>query len=207
MEQQQKRFNKLNYESFFLLKVEKNDLGFLLNVSGSTRNVYSIQINQNSRRLECNCPDAKSWALYHNCLCKHVCFILLRMFKEIYNKESKIFKDRVLTLEEYNYISNKLIEMNINEQEDIVDLELIEKFKNLKTDNNPFKSETSLEDKMCPICFLDIDGASVKCPECRNVLHIECMEKWLEMGNKTCVYCRSNVWEDYNLEGDYLCLN
>ena len=32
MEQQQKRFNKLNYESFFLLKVEKNDLGFLLNI-------------------------------------------------------------------------------------------------------------------------------------------------------------------------------
>ena len=75
------------------------------------------------------------------------------MFKELYNTESQIFKDRIISLEDYNYISNKLQKMNINEQKDIVDLELLEKFKNLKTDSNPFKSDTSLEDKMCPICF------------------------------------------------------
>ena len=61
---------------------------------------------------------------------------------------------------------------------------------------------------MCPICFLDIeDEELVKCPECKNVIHLECMEKWLEMGNKTCVYCRSNVWKNYNLNDEYQCLN
>ena len=62
MYQQQKRFNKLNYESFFLLGVEKKDFGFHLNIAGSTRNVYTIRINQNSKTIDCDCPDAKSWA-------------------------------------------------------------------------------------------------------------------------------------------------
>ena len=207
MEQQNKRFYKLDYESFFLLKVEKNDLGFLLNVSGSTKNIYTIQINKNSRKLECDCPDAKGWALHFNCLCKHVCFILLRMFKEIYNKNSQIFRDRVICLEDYEYIEKRLNNLDINKENDFVDLELIEKFNKLKTGNSSFKSENFEKDKMCPICFLDIEGENVKCPECRNILHLECMETWLEMGNKTCVYCRSSVWENYNLEGDYLSLN
>ena len=74
MEQQNKRFYKLDYESF-LLKVEKNDLGFL-NVLGSTKNIYTVQINKNSRKLECDCP-MQRLALHFNCLCKHICFILL----------------------------------------------------------------------------------------------------------------------------------
>ena len=41
-------------------------------------------------------------------------------------------------------------------------------------------------------------------------LHKECMEKWLSVGNITCVYCRSEVWKDYgankSLDGNYICL-
>lgn len=212
MEQQQKRFNKLNYESFFLLKVEKNDLGFQLKVSGSTRNVYTIQINNNSRKIECDCPDSKSWARHYNCFCKHVCFVLLRMFKSIFNKQSSIFIDKTINMNDYNLIESKLINLNISEEHDIVDTDLLNKFHNLstKSNSNNFLVENIEKEEMCPICFLDINGNEekiVKCPECRNILHLECMEKWLEMGNKTCVYCRSNVWQNYNLKDEYLSLN
>lgn len=207
MEQQIKRFNKLNYESFFLLKVETNDLGFELKISGSTRNIYTIQINKNSRNLKCDCPDSKSWALHHNCFCKHICFVLLRMFKEIYNQNSRIFQEKIISLEDYDFLERKLINMDITKEEEIINTDLLERFKNLKTSKNEFINDIVKEDEMCPICFLDIVTENVKCPECSNIIHKECMEKWLEMGNKTCVYCRSPVWQNYTLENDYLSLN
>ena len=206
MYQQQKRFNKLDYESFFLLNVEKTDFGFQLNISGSTRNVYTIRINQNSRTIDCDCPDSRSWASHHNCYCKHVCFVLLRMFKNIYNRKSEIFIDKTIKINEYKLIENKLKNLDINQEKDIVDTELLDKFRNLSTNN--FKVESVDQKEMCPICYLDMgDEEIVKCPECKNVIHLECMEKWLEMGNKTCVYCRSDVWENYNLDDEYQCLN
>ena len=49
----------------------------------------------------------------------------------------------------------------------------------------------------------------IKCPECKNISHLECMEKWLSVGNLTCVYCRSDVWKDYGINTSidgYICL-
>ena len=88
-------------------------------------------------------------------------------------------------------------------------------------EKNNFKSEKSEEfkvkkkDEMCPICFVDFSDEEneelIGCPDCKNTLHKECMEKWLSIGNTTCVYCRSDVWKDYNnnksADGGYFCLN
>jgi hypothetical protein len=37
----------------------------------------------------------------------------------------------------------------------------------------------------------------LSCPDCKNYVHPKCMEKWLEY-NKTCVYCRSDIWTKLN---------
>ena len=40
--QQLKRISKLDYELFYLLKVEKEDNIFTLSISGSTKNIYKV---------------------------------------------------------------------------------------------------------------------------------------------------------------------
>ena len=55
----------------------------------------------------------------------------------------------------------------------------------------------NLDNDKRPICFLALgEEEIVKCPCCNNIIHKECMEKWLRMGKSNCVYCRSDVWND-----------
>ena len=197
--QQEKRFLKLDYESFYLLKVEKTYDKYILKISGSTNNVYSVSINKESMTIDCDCPDSKSWARTYNCYCKHICFVLLRIFKDFYSKQSTIFLDKKIKEEDYVKIEDKLKYLDLNNfNDDVVNKELIEKFKKLDG-KNEFQVE-DFEVDLCPICFLDIESDVIKCPECKKLLHIECMEKWLNMGNTTCVYCRSEVWKNYKTE-------
>ena len=84
--------------------------------------------------------------LHHNCYCKHICFVLLRMFREIYTKESNIFISKIITGDEYNIIQNKLENLDINQEKDIVNEELLVKFRNLSSNN--FKLEGN-EKKKC----------------------------------------------------------
>ena len=55
------------------------------------------------------------------------------------------------------------------------------------------------EEDPCPVCYNDIENTSetVVCPCCQNKMHTTCMERWFQMGNQTCVLCRSDVWKEY----------
>ena len=68
---QLKRLNKLDTESFFLLKVEKDEVNYILSISGSTKNIYTVNVFGNSRTIYCDCPDSRSWAKELDCYCKH----------------------------------------------------------------------------------------------------------------------------------------
>jgi hypothetical protein len=95
--------------------------------------------------------------------------------------------------------------------------ELIEKYNKLKKDEptmaqiehtykNIFKYQGDLSERdehcICGICFneLHLDKLMVICPTCSNILHINCMKKWMNMGKETCVYCRSPIWQNYKKE-------
>ena len=54
----------------------------------------------------------------------------------------------------------------------------------------------------CPICFCEFDLSTIMavCPQCNNILHLDCAKKWIGMGKSTCIYCRSNVWREYKKE-------
>ena len=221
--QQLKRISKLDYELFYLLKVEKEDNTFTLSISGSTKNIYKVTIFGNSRTIKCDCPDSKSWAKDYNCYCKHICFVLFRIFKTLFVNKLQICEEKFLTIEQLTFIQNKLNTMvdggiDNYQNTDIVDEELLEKFRNLEKNN--FKSDNirnyeveNNDENLCAICFMDFeeDEELIKCPECKKVLHKECMEKWLGVGNVTCVYCRSDVWKDYyknkSADGNYICLD
>jgi hypothetical protein len=60
------------------------------------------------------------------------------------------------------------------------------------------------EDYECAICYdiMDIKDDVEKfvgCPTCKHSFHKLCIKKWLENAvHKNCVYCRSNIWSEYN---------
>jgi hypothetical protein len=66
---------------------------------------------------------------------------------------------------------------------------------------------------VCPICYeilIDEDACLttkkhlLSCPDCKNYVHQQCIEKWIEY-NTTCVYCRSSVWFQFkNKSSDYM---
>ena len=106
----------------------------------------------------------------------------------------------------------KLNDRISNENQSIVNKTLVDKYKKLQNQDpkapykNKFKYTGDLSEKgdheVCVICFneLKLDQLMVMCPECRNIIHIDCMKKWLNMGKTTCVYCRSSIWNQYNKE-------
>ena len=65
---QRKRFDKLKYEDFYLLRVEKNNNEYTLTLTGSTKNIYKVRIF--NKKIECDCPDFHSWCKCYNCYCK-----------------------------------------------------------------------------------------------------------------------------------------
>ena len=53
------------------------------------------------------------------------------------------------------------------------------------------------DDFSCPICMCnDIlsEILYVKCPECKVIIHYNCITEWLKQNN-TCICCRSDVWK------------
>ena len=80
---QHERFQKIFYESFFLLNIVNKTHDVIFKVSGSTSNVYSVRINKTfeCNNIFCDCPDSKKWANIHGVICKHCVFIIFKVLK------------------------------------------------------------------------------------------------------------------------------
>jgi len=217
------RFQKVSSENFYLLNLEKNaNDNLVLDVSGSTANLYQTTIYPKSRTVFCSCPDARSGAKARGCVCKHVCFILSRVFKiPLPDLISDFFRNHlVLTdkLMEVILTRYAVLESASLKHQEFVNEAFLEKFQELKLNasastaaatksNTPshiskyaVKKELDAEEELeCMICY-DImqKDNSIECPLCHNLVHKGCMEKWLKSGKKNCIYCRSDVWKDYN---------
>ena len=201
------RYNKIHHEPLYLLDKQQIDNKLVFSVSGSTANIYKITIYENSRKLFCTCPDAKSWAKKHKCLCKHICFLLFKVFKNTINKETTdLFNNLNLSLGELDLIKDKFRGLNFNQDNEYVNQEYLDKFNKLSNDGIPIK-ELFTVDKIidtkeddCPICYdlLKDVKICVQCPICQNIFHDKCMNKWTQSGNETCPYCRSGIWKKFN---------
>ena len=127
-----------------------------------------------------------------------------------------------------NMISNSMNNMDNMNNMNIVDNVLLSKYKNIKQQQeledikskkcekgdikivkhtNKFIYNGNLEDKVdndesCVICFNDFSLTDniAACPSCKNILHMTCMKKWLNMGKHTCIFCRNTVWKDLKKE-------
>lgn len=198
--QQQKRIQRLNKERHYLLDISKSDTLVTYAVSGSTGNVYMVTIHLNPMDTEigitCNCPDTNNQALQYNCLCKHCCFVLLKVLK--------LNEDSFYTALKEKHISVDTMTETIcceTSQVEYYDPEYRERYLQMKGSITEFTMiHKDLTKEECPVCFDSfINDSAVSCPCCRNSIHNECMERWLQ-NHDTCVLCRSDVWKNYKTE-------
>lgn len=195
--EQMKRIDKLVIDEFYLIKFS-NDKPFNFVVSGSTKKLYNVRLLENNGII-CDCMDMMSHCKRHKCVCKHICFLLLRVLKIF---DSSYFFTLKLSSENIKNIEYKL--KSFIPDEDIINNLLVENF-NKMTIQFKLKKEIEQDDE-CSICYngikdiKDYKNNSVECPTCHNVFHNKCIEKWLQVSvNKNCVYCRSTEWKDYKL--------
>jgi hypothetical protein len=201
-EQQQKRVDKLNYEEFYLIgftdKTNTDDNSEIL-MTGSTKNVYKINLKKNGA-LNCDCPDSKSHAKKHNVVCKHICFIYLKICK---STDMNFFVNKKLTsLDIGKLILRTSVITKTNTAQKYMDNYL--KNTNVNLDKLDFNKASrvieDLDELECPICFDNMAENLNFCPDCSNPIHKKCVEKWL-ISNNTCVYCRSEIWKNYGDNG------
>jgi len=223
-----KRLHKAKHEHLYLLDYsmskDKNLNSILeFKICGSTKNIYTVTLKD--RQLKCDCPDNFAGCRYFNVICKHSCFVLCKVlkgsesiFEPLKNRNNMIINDHYMKniLNEFSKLNDRIQ----NQNQTISKKGLIDKYKKIQEleensnskskTNEPYKSifkytgdlSEKHESDVCGICFneLKLDTLMAMCPDCHNIVHINCMKKWMNMGKDTCVYCRSSIWKNYKKE-------
>jgi Ring finger domain len=191
-EQQQKRIDKLKEDEFYLIGFDGKEE---ILMTGSKKDVYTVNLKKNGS-MTCNCPDSKNHAKKHGVVCKHVCFIYLKICK---GTDMEFFDHKKLNdsnLEKLKARTKALTNSDIAKT-------MYKSYLNQTTKVDGFDKATKVEaadEEFCPICFDDLSENVKYCPECSKPVHEKCIEKWLQQHN-TCIYCRSDVWKQYHNDG------
>jgi len=188
---QQKRYDKIYNEEFYVLEHNDKDNFYQFIISGSTRSVYTVKIYKNNLPF-CNCPDFCGHAKRAGVVCKHVCFILIKVLK--YTNPNYFIDYKI----DFNEIKNLYINLVLDQN--LFNLSLTDKYFDQITNKPDFTKYREFNtDAECPICystFKSQSGSLLGCPTCLNVVHKKCMEKWLTI-KESCSYCRSEIWKQY----------
>jgi hypothetical protein len=208
---QAKRYAKVFSEPFYLIDhthdATRPHIVHTFKICGSTRSVYTVHLYQNGK-LFCDCPDMRSNCAKSQCVCKHVCFVLVRVLK---HTGAAFYETRALEPEQVVALSEKCARLNEVVDAAVTNDELANKFKNWQPFDFKCKKPVFDEDDECPICYLAFkpcdDAVTTSnqnkdvilgCPTCKNSVHEGCMIRWLQQTAKpSCVYCRSTAWERY----------
>jgi hypothetical protein len=229
---QEQRYLRIFQDRFYWLAAAIDERSYTLNISGSTANVYTVQINRRRNQIRCDCPDGKGWARRNHCVCKHCCFVLCKVLR-IYPPtiglcDLEFWKTLRFTADDMTRIDQAMQRL-LQDGSKYQSEELIHRFHQLQQQHESvsFEPEPSKlasidrEQDECLICFdLLFDDKKTDqiagCPVCKNLVHRACMDKWLKSSSSsTCVYCRSDVWSRWTNNkkqqqrssfNDYICL-
>jgi len=188
--QQSLRIDKIYDQSIYLLKKSQEDNKFVFEVCGTTKNIYKVQIYKYSKMIYCNCPDAKSYAKQNGVVCKHSCFILLKVLKLINSDD--FFKMLLFDDKQLDFIKNEFNKLELIENE-YIKMDYVNKFNELPEDKIIIKTDM---ESFCLICYDELDDIENKkfnnqCKYCFKIFHNKCINKWLNLGNNNCPHCRN----------------
>lgn len=189
------RIDRIYTQPFYLINKYKENEDFIFQVSGSTANLYTVKINTSSENLiTCDCPDASSWALKCNVKCKHCCFVIIKVlgldsqYLDPIKSNSQYYLKQIINACQNRVINKELFNEDYKQRYNELQKSNVDKFTVTKVLD---------EESDCPICFDKLlSEISSQCPTCNNIVHTQCIKKWLSVSNKNCVYCRGD-WSDF----------
>ena len=169
------------------------------NTKKQAREEYEIKLYENDPKsvFFCSCADHKSNSTKKNIMCKHISFLICKVAKIL---KPSVFQNKKLSDEDMAVMIAKLSgNDSIWKDTDITKLKITLEF---------FKQFDKKIDDCCPLCYNDLTDEDkpqlLACPTCKNYIHIECADIWLERNN-TCTFCKSKVWEQYkNISNDII---
>ena len=206
---QRARAEKVYTEPFFLTSRPSDPSAACLkfDVSGSKADVYVVSlvrsppVGRDEGAFTCTCMDARLGCRRLGCVCKHVCFVVLRVLRrpdffgvgslagvaEIFARfESLATEDTLRPLPRPHDPSAPSGSGSGG--------------------NAAFETVARPPDPGddCPVCYDTLAPFTGKkllgCPECGRGIHEACARRWLAVAAcKTCVYCRSPVWRAFKL--------
>lgn len=190
------RLERASREKIFLLEKSLEAHRCIFNICGTTKNVYNISVYFGSGKIFCNCPDGRGQCKRIGVFCKHICFLITKVFSKLFEYTSiydiLLFnKDEITKIQEF-------VEKELQFDESCMDQNVLQKFlstkKSLESDEPKITLEM-LKDIECPICYDEFENTDVlTCNVCNKSFHTHCINIWLQTShNKSCPYCRSII--------------
>ena len=202
--QQLLRIDRIYNDSMYLLNKEHYTNKFVFDISGSTNNIYKVQIYFPSKMIFCDCPDAKGICKKHKLLCKHCCFILIKVLK--LKDYEQYFKSLILSDNELEYIKTSFNNLDLDNNNSFINDNYIKRFSEIDLNRNSSIVLKDNYEKICVICYDILEDITnltknKQCKRCYKIIHKNCLQKWIDMGKKTCPYCRNYI--DINDNNNY----
>jgi hypothetical protein len=134
-----------------------------------------IRVNENSE-TSCSCMDWRIRCKTLSVPCKHIYYLLTKILTyELYD----YFDNQIMKAEEFRQLVNSRINFGL-------------KF--------TVKEDKEIDGEFCPVCYSDFLKTDkieniLQCPDCRNLVHKECMLTWMNHSTRrNCVCCKSEKW-------------
>lgn len=140
---QWRRLDRMRNERHFLLDATVvSSVVATLSVSGSTGNVYTVTINNQTKEITCNCPDYNSGAEREEVVCKHCCFAIYRIFRSslresfFENNHQRKFsaEDLIVYHRKVAHLQRTALQSRINEP--FVSSNVTKRYRSLKEDED-----------------------------------------------------------------------
>jgi hypothetical protein len=163
------------------------------NEKKQSREEYDIKLYKTDPKgmFWCSCADHKFNSTKKNIVCKHICFLICKI--------AKVLKPDVFENKKFNDEDLALLLAKLTSTGDIWKDQTIAKILD-KITLDTFKQFIKAIDDCCPVCFNDLTDDDkpqlLACPTCKNYIHSECADIWLEQ-KTCCAWCKSNYWEYY----------
>jgi len=181
----------------------EGEFSVLGTVRNGVRDAYTVtwyKQGQNAKSFWCSCPDQRFNGGKKDIYCKHISFLVCRMARIL---DAQLFRTKQFTPDMHAlfaeriraaptlWVSAATASAAAPEPAYTITTPTVRN-EAFKTGGKPLEAGDS-----CPICYDEFgEQVHLSCPTCKNNMHQECMEVWLERNN-TCVFCRSNVWRAY----------
>lgn len=181
--EKRKRIKNLERDSqhFSLKKLSKTSerIQFQI-VDERTAKINKINFKVNGH-VNCTCFDWRIKCKKYEISCKHILFVLSRILKINLNSVKK------------NILKFKTVFQHS------FDKFLVHYLEQKQKDFRVFDSGKT--EGICVICLspLDLKKKILNCPKCLNLVHEDCMTRWLQKSRgKKCVFCRDSVWRRFH---------